>query len=79
MATTGDDGTPEVRDLRFQRCVDLICHAPALLAIARRQAPTLPSTCGDVLAVPYRRGDAAATIAWYSLHNLHGPRTRPQI
>jgi ubiquinone/menaquinone biosynthesis C-methylase UbiE len=43
---------------------------PAMLAIARRHAPTLPLTCGDVLALPYRRDIAAATIAWYSLHNL---------
>ena len=43
---------------------------PAMLAIARRQVPLVPLTCGDVLALPYRQGVAAAAIAWYSLHNL---------
>ncbi len=43
---------------------------PAMLAIARRGAPTLPLTCGDACALPYRSGVASATVAWYSLHNL---------
>lgn len=43
---------------------------PAMLAIARRHAPLLPLTGGDVLAMPFRQRIAAAAIAWYSLHNL---------
>jgi len=43
---------------------------PAMLSIARRQVPSLPLTCADVLALPCRRGVAAAAIAWYSLHNV---------
>jgi ubiquinone/menaquinone biosynthesis C-methylase UbiE len=46
---------------------------PAMLAVARRHEPLLPLTCGDVLALPYRQGVAAAAIAWYSLHNLPRP------
>jgi ubiquinone/menaquinone biosynthesis C-methylase UbiE len=43
---------------------------PAMLTTARRRAPRLPLTCGNVLALPYRDGAAAAAIAWYSLHHL---------
>jgi SAM-dependent methyltransferase len=43
---------------------------PAMLNIARSHVPFLPLTCGDLLALPYRQGVAAAAIAWYSLHNL---------
>jgi ubiquinone/menaquinone biosynthesis C-methylase UbiE len=46
---------------------------PAMLVIARRRAPLLPLTCGDVVAMPYRHGIAGAAIAWYSLHNLPRP------
>jgi ubiquinone/menaquinone biosynthesis C-methylase UbiE len=46
---------------------------PAMLAIARRHVPLLPLCCGDLLALPFREGVAAAAVAWYSLHNL--PRT----
>jgi ubiquinone/menaquinone biosynthesis C-methylase UbiE len=46
---------------------------PAMLAIARRHAPVLPLALGDVLALPFRSGVAAAVIAWYSLHNLPRP------
>ena len=43
---------------------------PAMLAVARRRAPTVPLTCGNLLALPYRPDSAAAIIAWFSLHNL---------